>query len=173
MLEGQKSKYANYSSLAIWATVTTAIFLITCILGEGLGGSLGGNDMCYKYLGCTSGFFGYDALEHFLFGIAAVLIIIWLFKKFPKFSMFYSEFWKNFLVIISLVMLVSVFWEFAECAHDYFRIEILHQSLVNFKLHINHLDQPTNIDTMGDLTFALIGSIVSLFFTKKEITTKE
>ena len=152
--------------VAIWAIITSALFLVVCIFGEGLGGSLGSNPLCYNFLGCTTGFAGYDAIEHFLFGIAAVLLLIWLFKKYSKYSMFHSERWKNILTIISLVIFFSVLWEFVECAHDVFRADVLHEVLVDWKLHINLLNQPTNIDTMGDLFFALVGSVTALLFTK-------
>jgi hypothetical protein len=161
-----KSKNNLCSKEAVWAIIATSIFLLVCIFGEGMGGSFGSNPSCYKYLGCTTGFFGYDAIEHFLFGIAAVGILVWFFMKFPKYSLLHTERWKNILTVVALIILVSVIWEFIECAHDYFRIEVLHQLLINFRLHINSLDQPTNLDTMGDLFFSLFGSLTGLFFTK-------
>ena len=157
------------SNIAIWAIITSVLFFVVCIFGEGLGGSLGSNPLCYKYLGCTAGFVGYDAIEHFLFGISAVVVLIWLFKKYSKYSMLHSERWKNIFTLVALVIFLSVLWEFVECAHDVFRANILHEVLVDWNLHINLLNQPTNIDTMGDLFFALVGSIVSLFSVKKEI----
>ena len=78
MIESLEIKKNKFSRKAIFASVSTTIFLAACILGEGLGGSLGSNPMCYKYLGCTTGFGGYDAIEHFLFGIAAVFILFWI-----------------------------------------------------------------------------------------------
>lgn len=167
MFERLKSKNIECSDSAILATIFTTVFLVICIFGEGLGGSLGSNPSCYTFLGCTEGFMGYDALEHFLFGLAAVFLLIWLFQRYPKYSLLHTERWKNVLTIIALIMFVSVLWEFLECAHDAFRSEILHEALVNWKMHINLLNQPTNIDTMGDLLSALAGSIVALFFIKK------
>ena len=165
MFEKIKFKNCDCSKIAILATIATTIFLIICIFGEGFGGSLSSNPTCYKYLGCTDGFMGYDAVEHFLFGIAAVWILIWIFESFPKYSMLHIEYWKSVLTIIALVVLISVLWEFLECAHDAFRVDVLHQTLVNWRLHINLLNQPTNIDTMGDLLSGLVGAIVGLFFT--------
>ena len=166
MIESQDVQKNTYSRNYVLAIITTTIFLILCILGEGLGGSLGSNPMCYKYLGCTEGFFGYDAIEHLFFGISAVWIISWIFQKYPKYSLLHGKRWKNVLTIIALIMLVSVAWEFFECAMDSFKVDILHQTLVDWKLHINLLNQPTNIDTMGDLTFSLLGSTASLLFIK-------
>src|ERR1035437_7948527 len=118
MFENLQYKNDAYSRSTILAIVTTTIFLLVCIFGEGIGGSLASNPSCYKYLGCTSGFFGYDAIEHFLFGIAAVAVLVWIFKKFPQYSLLHTKRWKNILTVIALVMLISVLWEFVECAHD-------------------------------------------------------
>ncbi len=156
------------SRAALWATGVTVVWLIACIFGEGLGGSLGANDKCYPYLGCTSGFFGYDAIEHFLFGVAAVLVLVWFFRAYPRFSLFSDIRWKDVLTLVALIALVSVFWELFECAHDLFRVDVLHQSLFNLQLHINQLDQPSNLDTMGDLSFAILGSFLSATFTVKK-----
>lgn len=124
-----------------------------------------GNTACSKYLGCVSGFFGYDAFEHLFFGIAAALAILWLCARFPKYSILHEKRWKAFLTVVAIVALIAVLWEILECAHDYFRIDVLGEHLFNFRLHINTLDQPTNLDTMGDITFSLIGSIVGFFLT--------
>ncbi len=119
-----------------------------------------GNATCSKYLGCVDGFFGYDAFEHFFFGVMGTLLIFFLCERFPKYSILHSSKWKNFLIIIATIALVSVLWEIAECAHDAIRLDILHEPLRNVRLNINLLDQPTNLDTMGDLTLSLVGSIV-------------
>ena len=70
------------------------------------------------------------------------------------------------MIVVALIVFVSVLWELLEFAHDTIRIDIFHQALVNWSLHINFLDQPTNADTMGDLTFGLFGSILTLLFIK-------
>ena len=164
MTENLGTSYRKISKNAVYASVSSLIFLATCILGEGLGGSLGSNPMCYKYLGCTTGFAGYDAVEHFLFGIAAVFILIWFFEKFSKYSLLFAERSKSILMIVALIMFVSGLWEFFEFSFDVVRVDILHQALINWKLHINLLSQPTNTDTMGDLFFAFTGSTISSFF---------
>ena len=50
-----------------------------------------------------------------------------------------------------------------ECARDAIRLDVLHEHLLNFRLHINLLEQPSNLDTMGDLTSALVGAVMGLF----------
>jgi hypothetical protein len=159
-------KKLAWTRTTIIATISMAVLLIACAFGEAVLGHLGSNTACYKYLGCTDGFFGYDAIEHFLYGVTGVCTLAWIFETFPRYSLLQDKRWKNIITLITFVVFVSVLWEFAECAHDYFRIDVLHESLVNFRLHIDALDQPTNLDTMGDLTFGLLGAIVALFFTK-------
>jgi len=166
MVKNFETKNRIYTREAILATISAIVFLVACYFGEGLGGSWGSNIACPKYLGCTSGFFGYDAIEHFLFGIAGVFLFVWLCKKFQQFSFLQDKRWKNFLLLVAMVTFLSVLWEFGECARDAFRLNILHEPLRNIRLQINLLDQPTNIDTMGDLFFGMLGSIVALFFYK-------
>lgn len=165
----QKKAFSTFSKSAILASILSAIFLVTCMFGEGLSGSWGSNNSCLPYVGCSDGFFGYDAIEHFLFGVAIIWVLIWIFERFPKLSLKQPVRWKNVFTLISTVALISVFWEFGECAHDYFRLDVLHQPLLNLKLHINHLDQPSNLDTMGDFAFALFGAFISVLFTGKHI----
>ncbi len=121
------------------------------------------NSTCFTLLGCNAGFFGYDAIEHFLCGAAVFLAILWLCKKFPEHSILPNErYWKIALTLVAYVALLAVLWEILECAHDYFNLSILHEHLFNYRLHINALDQPSNLDTMGDISFTLIGALVSL-----------
>jgi hypothetical protein len=119
--------------------------------------------VCSPYLGCGSGFFGYDAFQHLFSGILIAFTIIWLCTRFPKYSVLHSKPWKTALTVIAIAALIAVLWEVAECAHDMYRIAILHEDLLNYKLHINLLDQPTNLDTMGDLCFNIAGSIIGFF----------
>ena len=146
--------------------ITTSVYLVSIAFGQGILGNLGINSQCYKYLGCNLGFFGYDAIEHFLFGVAIVWVLVWFFQKYPKFSLFDNKRWKNIFIIITLIALISVVWALLKFTHDAIRINILHQTLVNWKLHINFLDQPSNANTMGDFFFNLFGAVISLFFVK-------
>jgi len=157
-------KNNKFSRNAIMAIASIVIFLIACTFGEGLGGSLGYNQTCFKYLGCTTGFLGYDALEHFLFGIATIFTLVWFFKRFPDYSVLNSKRWKNVLILIALVALIAVLWELSECAYDFFRGNVLNLSLFDLKTHVNLLAQPNNLDTMGDFTSGLIGAITATFF---------
>ena len=69
---------------------------------------------------------------------------------------------KSALAIVATVALIAVLWEIGECAHDAFRLDILHEPLRNAFTHIDLLDQPTNLDTMGDLTFSIVGACIGL-----------
>jgi len=92
--------------------------------------------------------------------------LVWFFFFFTEYSILSNKRWKNFLIILSTIALLAVGWELLECAHDVFRLSILHEHLLNLKLHINLLDQPNNLDTMGDLFFELFGSIITLSLVK-------
>lgn len=153
----------KYSRIGIIALSAAIAFTIVSLAGE-IMGSWGSNTVCYKYLGCTDGFFGYDAIEHLLFGLGLVWTIVWFCKKFPQYSILNEKRCKTVFIILASVALISVAWEFIECAHDVFRLEVLHEPLLNIKLHTNFLDQPSNLDTMGDLAFSLLGAIFALFF---------
>jgi len=166
MLKFFKFKKEGYSHITILAIISTLVFFIAFIFGEGWGGNLGLNQSCLPYLGCSSGFFGYDAVEHFISGMMVIYIISLFFKKLPKYSLLGDKRWKNIIIFLSMIAFVGVMWEFIECAHDIFRSNVLHQVLINRKLNINLLDQPNNIDTMGDLFFSLCGSMIALFSIK-------
>ena len=147
------------SASVIWLGITT--------LGEFIY-NWAGNETCSKYLGCIDGFFGYDAFEHLFFGIAGAIFIIWLCERFPKYSILHSEWWKVGLTVVAVIALASVIWEMYECGYDALRVDILHETLRNFRIHLNLLDQPTNLDTMGDLTFSLVGSIIGFLLAFKK-----
>lgn len=146
-------------SMVIWAAVTS--------YGEFFNGAP--NSACYRFLGCDSGFFGYDALEHFLFGFAIVWVIVWLCDTFPNYSLLSEDYWKTALILISLVALIGIMWEIGECFRDAFLLNIMHEPMLDWRLHINYLAQPTNFDTMGDLTFGLLGALIALPFMSPKL----
>ena len=121
------------------------------------------NTTCYKYLGCNAGFFGYDAIQHLLFGPFLLFAIIWFCKKFPKYSILQKERWKNIVILIAIITFVALLWELCEFVHDSYNVTILHERLFNYRLHINSLDQPSNQDTMGDMFFNIFGAVIGIF----------
>jgi hypothetical protein len=145
---------------ALLALISLGIYLVAVVFGELLG--FASNSACYPLLGCTSGFFGFDAIEHFLFGITAIWLIIWACERFPEHSILQEKRWKAGFVLIATVALIAVFWEFLEGAHDVIRVDILREPLFSLRFHINLLDQPSNLDTMGDIAFTLVGALVAL-----------
>jgi len=153
----------NYSgaialaSTIVWFIITAYGTFINFITGAP-------NSDCYPYLGCSAGFFGYDAIEHFLFGFTTVWIIVWLCGKFPKYSILNEQYWKTALTLVAIFALIGVCWEIIEYSRDSFFINVMHQTLINVRLHTNHLLQPSNSDTMGDLVFGLIGAITAASF---------
>jgi hypothetical protein len=144
------------------AIILVTIFVIGWIFGA-YGPTLMSNQKCFVVLGCNIGFFGYDAALHFLSGIMDATLIVWLMRKFPTINMFHDRFWKNFLVIITLVAFIAVSWEFGELCRDQFRMKILHENLT---IPINRLTQPTNNDTMGDITFSILGAVIAISVLK-------
>jgi hypothetical protein len=136
--------------------VLVIIFLALSFLGN-YGPTLMTNDKCYSFLGCNVGFFGYDALVHFVNGIMEATFIVWLMARFPSFSLFHNRFWKNLLIVVIMVVFVAFLWEFSEFFHDQFRMKVLHENLTI----PNTLDQPTNNDTMGDITFSILGAAIT------------
>ena len=133
--------------------VTIPLFLILTILG-GHGPKFISNNKCYTYLGCNIGFFGYDAFVHFVSSIMETAAVIWFMKKFPKYDLFHQNIRKNICVVVMVVLSLSFIWEFGELLHDQFRQRVFHMDLAV----PNYLDQPTNSDTMGDISFSLLGS---------------
>lgn len=131
------------------------------------------DNKCYPFLGCNNGFFGYDAVVHAVYGIWGAILIIWLMEKFPSISLLHNNFWKNFLIVVSVVLLIGFSWEFYEFCHDQFFMKILHENITT----PNRRLQPSNDDTMGDLTFSVLCATItaSLIFHKKKknISTAE
>jgi len=149
---------------------TSVLWIATVAFGEFVY-TAGNAGSCSKYVGCLTGFTGFDAFEHLVFGIAATLFIIWFSERFTRYSVLPEKIWKKVLVIIALVALLSVAWEIVECIHDAVRLDILHQPLRNIRLQINLLDQPTNLDTMGDLIASFVGSLVGVFVSQSTTVT--
>jgi uncharacterized membrane protein YjdF len=116
------------------------------------------NARCYTYLGCNAGFLGYDAVEHFVSGVVVTLFVLWFSKKDLRFNFFHASFKKNMIIMVALLSLVAVSWELVELAHDQAAIKILHIDLY----HPNRLDQPSNADTLGDITFSIIGGLATM-----------
>ena len=157
----------NNLTLSVLAVIFVTIFVIASILGNH-GPTLMSNDKCFRFLGCNIGFFGYDAAVHFVSGIMDMTLIVWLMRKFSSLSLFQDRFWKNFLITIAIVALLAFSWELFEFGHDQFRIKILHENITN----PNTLDQPTNSDTMGDMTFSLIGAAITASALKSFMKNK-
>lgn len=121
------------------------------------------NSLCFAYLGCNMGFFGYDALVHFTSGLAIGSGMVWLFRRSSKgkagsaFFTSQDQFWKTLLFILGVAAFIGVFWETLEYIYDYVRIVFLHMNI----LHPNQASQASNSDTMGDLVFGLFGALVA------------
>ena len=147
---------SNFRTFGVVAISLVALFFAMVILGNH-GPSLMANNRCFQLLGCNIGFFGYDALVHFVSGVTEVILIVWLIGKFPSLSLFHHRYWKNFLTLVAVVALIGCLWEMAEFGQDHFRMNVLHKNLTT----PNNLDQPNNSDTMGDLVFSIFGATIA------------
>jgi hypothetical protein len=158
-------------TLIVWITIGL-FFLLEFVIANVFridGKNLIDNSLCFKYLGCNVGFFGYDALVHFTAGIFEAPLIIWLFEKYYHISLFHNAgshtFWKNLIILIALLVLIAYSWEIIELSYDQFRIIFLHQILF-IPDHLNKLLQPSNIDTMGDIFCSTMGGIIGGFISR-------
>ncbi len=139
-----------------------AIFILMSLGSKSFGWMR--NSECFRYLGCNVGFFGYDALVHFVGGITIALGFFWLGGRHSKNSFFHDGgFWKNLITILAITALIGITWEMLEYSFDMFRTVVLHIDLFH---PINQAAQASNSDTMGDLTFGLLGALVSAFVVK-------
>jgi hypothetical protein len=148
--------------VVVLSIISAAAFAVGTFLGNIWPGWID-NSLCFKYLGCNEGFFGYDALIHLLGGILLAALIIFLAGKLPSLNFFQSSgLWKNIVILTSLVILIEVVWELGEFGLDRFRFYLLHLKL----LHPNILSQSSSSDTMGDLFFSLVGAMITLAISK-------
>lgn len=147
--------------------MTISIFLVGALFSD-LGPHLIANDKCYALLGCNADFFGYDAVLHFVSGVMTASLIIWLMKKYPEVNLFHEQFWKNVFIVVAIAALVAVSWEIVEYSHDQFRMAVLHQNLTS----PNRQDQPSNSDTMGDMTFSILATGLTARALKRSIQKK-
>jgi len=122
------------------------------------------NALCFRYLGCNAGFFGYDAAVHFLAGVFEAVLLVWLCQRFPRFCVLHEDsIRKNILVIVSLVVLLTLGWELWEFSVDHLRMDVLGENLSN----PNVLGQPSGSDTMGDFAFGAVGALVGALVVKR------
>jgi len=113
------AKNSPLTSLLIASVVIFAVIIFFGYQGPGWIK----DSLCFTYLGCNAGFFGYDSIMHFSSGIMDVAILLWIFMRFPSFSLLGNSFWKNLVIVLSVVALVAVCWEILEYSHDFVRMK--------------------------------------------------
>lgn len=159
MREDSAASASKRSSLDIVLLFSTLMFALALIAGQIWASD---NKSCVTFLGCGSGFFGYDALEHFLWGLLVVAFGIAIGNKFPSHNIFHNgSLWKNILLLLGLLALVSVGWELLEYSRDHILTRFAFFNKLAF-LKPYSLAQPSNVDTMGDLMFDLLGGILGI-----------
>ncbi len=134
-----------------------------CFVFVIVGGAFwGGNaTTCFQFIGCNAGFFGYDAIEHLFSGILEAVFIVWLGRRYSKFDFYHKkDFFKNVVVIFSIVVLIGFGWEVLEFGHDHMLNRAFTFNAIG--LLRPSMAQPSNSDTMGDLTFDLLGGLLGV-----------
>jgi hypothetical protein len=134
----------------------TLFFLLATVFGHLFGWM--NNALCFQYLGCNAGFFGYDALVHCIAGVTVALLLTWVAQKNPQYNFFSDSFWKNCVIVIALVALIGVGWEVMEYTSDQIRFGAFHRIMT--RLTHNLYAQPSNADTMGDLCADIVGAFI-------------
>ena len=110
-----KTSYLGFFSLLF------SIIFIVASLGGGRMLKLMNGNICYTYLGCNSGFLGYDALMHGIAGFALVLVIVWLAKTSIHFNIFRNSFATNLFILLALIGFVGAWWEIYEYFYEHRR----------------------------------------------------
>ncbi len=151
-----ETKKVKTHRLGVLAILFSAAFSFLSIWGNWSGHM--NNDVCYAYLGCNAGFFGYDAITHLLSGVAITTTLIWISARFAPLSIMTGVLWKDILILTACTVLISVFWEIGECIGDWMRMYWMHKDLL---FPTNRLFQPSNADTVGDLTYCFIGGLIT------------
>ena len=123
----------------------------------------GDNSFCFRYFGCNAGFFGYDAFFHLFGGVLFASFFVWLARKYQSFNLFQNNAWKNFIILLAIVALLGIGWEFIEFGHDHVLNRFKNLYAIKI-LHLEKLVQPTNSDTVGDLFFDLAGAAIAASF---------
>ena len=144
----------------IFLCISIVVWLAISIPGEFFTG-WATNSYCYQYLGCNEGFFGYDAVEHLLFGFSLLLAFLFLGDRYEGISLITTSRAKSIVTLLAYVALAAVIWEMFECGWDQYRVVILHETLFSFRLHIDALSQSSNLDTMGDISSTLLGAFAA------------
>lgn len=147
--------------LGILALASLFLFLVVSIGGNLTG--LMNNDACYALLGCNIGFFGYDALVHFVSGMMEVFVFLWLMRAYPVVHILNDAFWKNVFILLIFAAMAGSIWEIGEFAGDFIKTHLYH---INIYAPTNRMYQPNNSDTMGDMTFGLLGAFITACATK-------
>ncbi|MBX4209197.1 hypothetical protein KW799_00655 [Candidatus Parcubacteria bacterium] len=143
------------SRLQAWFSAFISLFILMSLGSKPFGWMR--NAACLPHLGCNTGFFGYDALTHFVGGVALAIGLAWIIRRYPRLHIFHREFLKNVFVILAVAALIGVLWELLEYGFDYVRIVFFHMNLAS----PNQMAQAGNSDTMGDLFFGLLGSFIA------------
>jgi len=97
-----------------------------------------------------------DVPMHFLGGVLAAVILLWLVDRYPGEWELPRNFFTRMVFILSFVALIGVLWEFSEFLYDVF---ISSRGWSRFALQSAR-------DTIGDLFFDLLGGLTVVALSK-------
>lgn len=103
-----------------------------------------------------------DMPMHFLGGVFAGMVFVWLFRKFMGYLDLRDKFLVSTILLLGFVTLVGVFWEFYEFIYDLFISP----------REWNAFTQQGIQDTMGDLFFDILGGLTAALFIRFGYTKK-
>ncbi|MFA6253824.1 MAG: hypothetical protein WC640_01005 [Candidatus Paceibacterota bacterium] len=156
--ERESASYSQRRSrLGIVFAVLLPVYIFLMLSGD-IWSHFMSNDLCYRYLGCNSDFFGYDGLVHFLSGVIIALAVVLTERRYLERTININKQWLRALMIMGIAALIGIVWEILEFSYDHFKMDFLHFNLI----HPNILAQPNNTDTVGDLTLGLLGALATI-----------
>ena len=74
------------------------------------------SSLCFKYLGCNAGIFGYDAALHVACGLTCIFFFLWLNDRNPNWTLLPKNTGAQIVSLLALVCLIGVAWEMSEYA---------------------------------------------------------
>lgn len=162
--EANESRNGRLDMLFIFFLIVFAVFAAPELFpsGDPSTFNLINNSRCFPIVGCNSGFFGYDGIAHIVGGILWTIAFIWLMNRYPRLHILHKSFVKSFFIIIACIALLHIAWELYE-----YILDILDSYNLQRDLYFHEIAQPGNADTIGDLTFGLIGAICGSLIVKK------
>lgn len=122
-------------------TVTIGIFLL---------------DITGKFFDWYSTVFWFDIPMHMLGGAWVALILLLLFREYPRISFLHGSSWMNIVIVVALTLSIAVGWEVFEF--------ILSRTVGDASCTLPFPWQNKYSDTIYDIVFGIGGAFIVAFF---------